>query len=136
MGYKKYFTRKRAKFKSLDGEIVNIPYSTIIRSDIGGLLFYQEKKLCHLSSQNAIDFFVQDDDGNGKKRAQIVNDITKILEKNDSRHQIRWNRIWSDSICQSYRRKELKDHWLWDRSFYDAPIFILEHIKGLVTKED
>ena len=131
----KYFTRKRARFKSLYGNDVNLPYGTrVLRK--GDVLFFEGKPLTYISSQNAFDYFVQDDDGFGKKRSELVNAITKILSKRDQNYQKRWDRVWSDDICNSLKTKDYKDHWLWDRSFYDAPIFILEHIKGLVTKED
>lgn len=136
MGYYSYFTRKRARFKALSSDVVNIPYGTKVTGDGKNLLFFDDKPLTYLHSKNSIDFFVQNDDGYGEKRAELVNTITSTLEKLDLNHQERWNRVWDDDICKPYRRKDHKDFWLWDRSFYDAPIFILEHIKGLVTKED
>lgn len=132
--HRNYFTRKRAKFKALSGEVVNLPYGTLVEGD-GGVLFYSGKPLTYRTSQNAIDYFVQNDDGFGEKRAELVNNITKTLETRDKKYQDRWNRVWGDNICQPYKRKEFDDHWLWNRSFYDAPIIILEHIAGLVTKE-
>lgn len=134
MGYLKYFTRKRARFKSLSGEIVNIPYGTQIQGS-GNSLYYEGKLLTRVSCKNGKDYFVQDDDGNGKKRAELINKIVSKLGKNDKFLPKRWDKVWADEICNQYKRKNMDDYWLWDRSFYDAPIFILQHIANLVCKE-
>lgn len=134
MGHFHYYTRKRARFKGPDG-YVNIPYGTRLTGDGKKSIFQNNKLLCYSTSQNGINYFVQDDDGFGEKRAELVNIIIKTLETMDKRYQDRWNRVWKDSICQPYKHKEFDDYWLWNRSFYDAPIIILEYIAGLVTKE-
>lgn len=130
-----YYARNRARFKGVNG-LVNIPYGTRLISDSNGMIFQNNSPICRYNSQNAIDHFVRDDDGLGAKRAELVNTIESTLEKVDINYQKRWDKVQADDICNSLRRKDYEDYWLWDRSFYDASIFILEHIAGLVTKED
>ena len=77
-----------------------------------------------------MDFFVLDD-GVGKKRAELVNSILNRQESSKKRNE-NIKRLSNDSIASSYRREDLSDAWLWKRSFYDAPIFVLEHINKLV----
>lgn len=113
---------------------MNIPYGSDIEGDENGILFYKGKALCCLNSKTAIDYFVQNGDGFGDKRAGLINEILYILSKNDEDHQAKWNAIWNDEISQAYRREDSPYHWIWSRKFYDAPIFILEHILGLVKK--
>lgn len=134
MSHHRYFVRKRARFITSEGKHVNIPYGTICDGDGVRHIFYKGKLLCRVESQNAIDFFVQDDDGCGRKRAELVNLIIDTLESKDDMYQKRWDRIWNDSFCKPYKKSNHPDNWHWTRDFYDAPIFILEHILGLVKK--
>ena len=61
MEHERFIARRRARFVGIDGH-VNIPYGTVL-SNQGGFLIHQNKRVCTVSSQNALDYCVQDDDG-------------------------------------------------------------------------
>lgn len=130
MQYKNYLCRKRARFDGISGQ-VNIPYGTaLICQD--GFLMHQNKPLCGITSQNAYDFFSQNDDGMGRERGDLVGRILSRLQKRDSRYQTRWNKVWEDARCQKYKRPEHEDHWIWNFDFYNGPVEDLRHIAGLI----
>lgn len=130
MQYKNYLCRKRARFDGISGQ-VNIPYGTaLICQD--GFLMHQNKPLCGITSQNAYDFFSQNDDGMGRERGDLVGRILSRLQKRDSGYQARWNKVWEDARCQKYKRLEHEDHWIWNFDFYNGPVEDLRHIAGLI----
>lgn len=130
MQYKNYLCRKRARFDGISGQ-VNIPYGTaLICQD--GFLMHQNKPLCGINSQNAYDFFSQNDDGMGRERGDLVGRILSKLQKRDSGYQARWNKVWEDARCQKYKRPEHEDHWIWNFDFYNGPVEDLRHIAGLI----
>lgn len=130
MQYKNYLCRKRARFDGISGQ-VNIPYGTaLICQD--GFLMHQNKPLCGVTSQNAYDFFSQNDDGMGRERGDLVGRILSKLQKRDSGYQARWNKVWEDARCQKYKRPEHEDHWIWNFDFYNGPVEDLRHIAGLI----
>lgn len=128
--HERFIARRRARFDGIDGK-VNIPYGTVL-SNQGGFLIHQNKRVCTVSSQNALDYFVQDDDGAGDLRGKLVDRIQRCLERRDAAYQTRWNRVWASALCQKYRRPESDDYWLWARAFFDAPILDLQAIATLV----
>ena len=85
MEYKIYICRKRAKFKAICGQ-VNIRYGTILNCQ-GGFLILNDLPVCSVTSQNAYDFFTQNDDGMGKERGELLNRILLLLERPDNGHQ-------------------------------------------------
>ena len=85
-----------------------------------------------MRSQNALDYFVQDDDGAGDLRGKLVDSIQRCLERRDADYQTRWDKVWSSALCQKYRRPESEDYWLWAAAFYDAPLCDLMAIAALV----
>ena len=130
MQYKNYLCRKRARFDGISDQ-VNIPYGTaLICQD--GFLMHQNKPLCGITSQNAYDFFSQNDDGMGRERGDLVGRILSKLQKRDSGYQARWNKVWEDARCQKYKRPEHEDHWIWNFDFYNGPVEDLRHIAGLI----
>lgn len=130
MQYKNYLCRKRVRFDGISGQ-VNIPYGTaLICQD--GFLMHQNKPLCGITSQNAYDFFSQNDDGMGRERGDLVGRILSKLQKRDSGYQARWNKVWEDARCQKYKRPEHEDHWIWNFDFYNGPVEDLRHILKLV----
>lgn len=132
MEYKTYVCRKRARFKAICGQ-VNIPYGTTLNGQ-GGFLILNDLPVCSATSQNAYDFFTQNDDGMGQERGDLVSAILIQLERRDKNHQRRWNKIWADPLCQKYKRPEHEDHWLWNYAFYNAPVEDLQHIFDLIRK--
>lgn len=130
MEHTRYIARKRARFEGISGP-VNIPFGTRLEA-MDGFLYFEEQQLCAVSGQNAHDYFSQDDDGQGEVRGSLVAAITARLEKRDSGHQDRWDKVWADRLCQKYRKHGQKDYWLWNHNFYNAPISDLEHIAKLI----
>lgn len=130
MQYKNYLCRKRARFDGISGQ-VNIPYGTaLICQD--GFLMHQNKPLCGITSQNAYDFFSQNDDGMGRERGDLVGRILSKLQKRDAGYQARWSKVWEDSRCQKYKRPEHEDHWIWNFDFYNGPVEDLRYIAALI----
>lgn len=78
MEYKTYVCRKRARFKAICGQ-VNIPYGTTLNGQ-GGFLILNDLPVCSATSQNAYDFFTQNDDGMGQERGKLLNRIIPKLE--------------------------------------------------------
>ena len=131
MFHKTYVARRRARFKGCNGQQVNIPYGSILEAQ-DGFLLWEGQPLCVDTSQNAHDFFSQNDDGQGQERGALVSAILARLEKRDKEHQARWDKVWSDALCQKYKRPEHEDFWLWNHDFFDAPVDDLRHIAALI----
>jgi len=125
-----YVAIKRAKFVS-NGVQVNIPYGTEIEAADGCLLF-NGTQLCAVDSQNAIDYFASNHDGNGFERGKLTAAIINRLSKRDKDYQKRWDAVWEDKLCQKYKQSDYGDHWLWNIDFYHAPLVDLYHIAHLV----
>lgn len=131
MEYCRYIARQRARF-SADGKQVNIPYGSVLEVT-NGFLAWKGWLLCTPTSQTAHDYFSQDDDGQGLQRGKLVTAILKRLNKRgDEAHQVRWDKVWADPLCQKYRMAEYEDFWIWNHDFYNAPLFDLQHIAGLI----
>ena len=130
VNHKRYITRKRARIEGICGK-VNIPYGTALETKDGYLL-YEGSRLCVVTSQNAYDFFTQNDDGMGKERGELLNRITATLMKQTPGHNARWGKIWDDPRCQKYKRPEQEDHWIWNHGFYNGPVEDLRYIAALI----
>lgn len=131
MEYKQYVARRRARFKGCEGQLVNIPYGTVLEAQ-DGILRWQGKRLCVDTSDNAHNYFSQNDDGCGQERGVLVGAILSRLEKRDNAYQLRWDSVWSSQCCQKYRRPEHEDHWLWNHDFFNAPVEDLRTIATLI----
>ena len=102
-----------------------------------GYILCPEGPVCVVTSQNAYDYFAQNDDGNGERRGFLTQDILRRLRKlkpSAQRYDHIWGKIWEDAICLKYKRPEHADHWLWNYDFYNAKIEDLEYIRNLVMK--
>ena len=126
----KYITHQRFKTTAICGE-VNLPAMTEVELK-DNMLYWQEKPLCVITSENAHNFFARNNDGNGMERGRLTQAIMRTLANTDEHYQNRWDKIWSDSICQKYKRKEYADYWLWNTAFYNADIEDLQHIYQLI----
>ena len=101
MEHKRYIARRRARFDGIDGK-VNIPYGTVL-SNQGGFLIHQNKRVCTVSSQNALDYFVQDDDGAGDLRGKLVDSILRFNDELiDDKHHTREHFIEILAIIDAY----------------------------------
>lgn len=125
-----YITRKRAKFMGMT-RAVNLPYGTVLPV-VGGFLVYEGVALCAVTSEMCHRYFVENTDGCGAERGRLVEAILKTLQRRDTDYQKRWDKVWDDKVSEQYRRKDHEDHWMWDHSFYSAPISHLRHIAALV----
>ena len=130
MEYKTYVCRKRARFKAICGQ-VNIPYGTTLTLQ-GGFLILNDLPVCSATSQNAYDYFSQDDDGHGLERGGLVAAILARLEKRDAGHQHRWDKVWDSPLCLRYKRPDCEDFFIWGYDFYNAPIDDLKAIAEIV----
>ena len=129
-----HITVKRAKFKTISGE-VNIPYGT--KLEVGGnVLLYNGKPVCAVFSDCAYEFFAQNDDGQGLLRGKLIQTIKSTLAKHDEAHQDRWDKIWDDPRCQQYKCSDRDDFWLWNHDFYNAEIEDLKHIAKLIGAKE
>ena len=129
MEHENYITRKRAKFEAICGH-VNIPYGTALINQ-GGFLMWNGKQICGITSQDAFDFFSQNDDDRGRERGELVSAILIKLAKQDHQKE-RWGRVWEDPLCRKYKRPEHEDFWIWNYDFYNAPVEDLRYILKLV----
>lgn len=125
-----YINYKRFKKKAICGE-VNLPALTIVQS-VGEMIYYDGKPLCVVTSANAHQFFARNDDGRGVRRGKLITKINNTLMKKDDSYQTRWDAVWTDAVCNQYRRIEHQDHWLWNHTFYNASIEQLEYILAVV----
>lgn len=129
MEYKTHLARKRLKKLVICGH-VNIPYGTAVTNE-GGVLMWNGKPVCATTSQDAFDFFSQNDDGRGRERGELVSAILIKLAKQDQQKE-RWGRVWEDPLCRKYKRPEHEDFWIWNYDFYNAPVEDLRYILKLV----
>lgn len=90
--------------------------------------------LCETDSQTALDFFCQNDDGQGLERGALVEAIETRLKEGGG--WMRRNKVidvlWMDDLCQSYRRLEYQSSWIWKSEFYNTPLDDLRHIAALI----
>lgn len=134
MNHNSYITVKRAKFKTVSGD-VNFPYGTKLEAS-GDVLMHDGKPVCAVFSSCAHEYFAQDDDGQGLLRGQLVHAIKSTLAKTDDLHQERWDKIWDDPRCQKYKNEDREDYWLWNHDFYNAEIDDLKYIAKLIGAKE
>ena len=126
----RYICHKRFKGKALCGA-VNLPATTECE-ELDGFIFCDGAPICAVTSENAHQHFSRDNDGNGLLRGKLTQEIQKVLSKLDKDHQVRWDKVWADPLCQKYKRADHADFWLWNHDFFNAEIADLCHIAALV----
>ena len=132
--YNQYVVTKRFKKKSICGNL-NLPFRTKCFTK-DGAIYCEKGIICGVASQDAFDFFTQNDDGCAELRRKLINSIFNAL--NHSKQSIesyneRWDKVWNDTTCLKYKREDYEDHWLWNYDFYNAEIDDLKYIEKLVT---
>lgn len=135
--YNKYLVTKRFKAKAVCGD-VNLPYGTVCTA-MNGMILCNKEVLCAVTSQNAFDYFSQDDDGCAELRRKLINTIFSALNRSNQSlesYNAKWDKIWNDSTCLNYKREEYDDHWLWNYDFYNAEIHVLQYIAKLVNAKE
>lgn len=122
-----YIVHRRFKSQAICGEI-NLPVFTKCKCE-DYLITLEGNPICYNTSENAHQYFARNDDGNGILRGQLTQKIQRKLRNN----QKRWDKVWPDTFCQKYRRKDFDDYWLWNHEFFNASIEDLEYIAKLVN---
>ena len=102
----------------------------------GGVISHEGRPICFVKSENAHQFFAINEDGMGMERGRLTQAIQKTLAKRDNDYQKRWDKVWDDEICQSYKREDYDDYWLWNHAFFNADIDVLRHIAKLVDARE
>lgn len=130
----KYVVHRRFKDNTICGSI-NLPAMTECECE-DGLITYNNTAICYATSENAHQFFAVNEDGMGMERGRLTQSIQKALAKRDGSYQERWDKVWKDSVCEEYRRKDYEDFWLWGHDFFNADIDVLRYIANLVGAKE
>ena len=130
----KYITHRRLKDTCLCGP-VNIPAMSECEL-INNVIKFENKVICIVTSHTSHEYFARNDDGEGLLRGKFTQAIQKFLSNRDDNYQTRWDKIWEDTLCQKYKRKEHEDHWLWNHEFFGAPIEDLKYIANLIGMKE
>ncbi len=130
----KYVVHRRFKDNAICGSI-NLPAMTECECE-DGLITYNNTAICYATSENAHQFFAVNEDGMGMERGRLTQSIQKALAKRDGSYQERWDKVWKDSVCEEYRRKDYEDFWLWGHDFFNADIDVLRYIANLVGAKE
>lgn len=124
-----YIVYKRINEKTLAGE-VNIPALTICK-EVNNGIYVDNKMFCLSTSELAHQHLARNNDLNGLQRGKLIQRIQKELRK-EKDHQKRWDKVWESELCQKYKKEYIKDHWLWNHDFFNAPIEDLKSIAELI----
>jgi hypothetical protein len=119
----KYIARKRYKKKCIQGE-VNIPFGTELSSE-KNIIYYKNRPVCFDTSQDALDYFVSNEDNQGLYRIELINwilDHTSNKIKDKNRYEKIWKMIWSNDKYYKFKRSDNDERWLWYKGFYTASI--------------
>lgn len=108
---------------------VNLAVGTICQ-EVNGVLWYDKKPLCMVTSENAHQYFARNDDGQGLLRGQLTQSIQERMRNQNHA----WDFIVEDVVCLKYKRVEHADHWLWNHEFFSASIEDLQYISALVDE--
>ena len=133
--YNTYIVTKKFTGHAICGDIVLQAGTQLTTSR--GYILCPHGPVCVVTSQNAYDYFSQNDDGRGEERGKLVHDILRRLKKlkpSAQRYDHIWGKIWEDPHCLKFKRPEHDDHWLWNYDFYNADIEDLKYIRNLVMK--
>lgn len=125
-----YVVHSRFKKKAIGG-YVNLPKYTKCEV-IQNIIVHDGMPICAIESENSHQYFALNEDGKGIERGELTQYIQKRLAKNDKNHQLRWDRVWDDKLCQKYKREEHRDYWLWNNDFFKASISDLQYIANLI----
>jgi len=129
----KYITIKRFQ-RDIDGVHFNIPCGIELEKKKDGVLYYEGKSIAVARSFASHQHFARNDDGKGIQRGNLSHGIIKKLggTHRPGEDTPEWDAVEKDEIAKNYRRKDHETTWLWDDSFYQAPIDDLEHIAEII----
>jgi hypothetical protein len=126
-----YITIKRYKQQGIGGHF-NLPYGTPIEKREDNLLYHNNRPVCVARSFNAHEYFARNNDGRGLERGKLTHAIIKKLGGMHRELTAEWKAVFDDDLANSYARQDSPDFWLWDDSFFNAPIEDLKYIASLV----
>ena len=135
--FNQYIVTKRIKKKVICGDI-NLPFGTVCFGKDKAICC-DKGVICGVASQNAFDYFTQNDDGCAVLRRKLIDSIFDALNRSKQgveSYNEKWDKVWNDSICLKYKREEYDDHWLWNFDFYNAEIDVLQYIAKLVDVKE
>lgn len=135
--FNQYVVTKRIKKKTLCGDL-NLPFGTSCFAK-DGVIYCDKGMICGVTSQDAYDFFTQNDDGCAILRRKLIDSIFDVINRSNQNvagYDEKWDKIWNDSTCLKYRREECGDDWLWNYDFYNADIADLRYIAKLVDAKE
>lgn len=130
----KYIVHTKFKSKAICGD-VNLPAMTACECN-GTVITHEGRPISFVKSENAHQYFAIDEDGMGMVRGRLTQDIQKTLAKRDDEHQSRWDKVWEDEICRSFKRDDYDDYWLWNHEFFNADVETLRYIAKLVGAKE
>lgn len=135
--YNQYIVTKRFKGLAFCGHL-NLSFGTKCFTS-NQAICCDKGIICGVTSQNAFDYFTQNDDGCGVQRRKLIQSIFDALSRSkqdlDSYNQ-KWDMVWNDTVCLQYKEKDYDDHWLWNYDFYNAEIVVLQYIAKLVNAKE
>lgn len=129
---KEYICIKSFQQVGISGK-VNIQKDAKLSAD-DMYIYFRNNPVCVVTSANACEYFAINDDGKGKERGKLINQIKNLLAQKDSKHQARWDKLWSDFGANLLRRKDHEDFWIWGMPFYHASIDNLTRIYKLIKE--
>ena len=124
----KYILYKRFKGLSLSGYI-NLPKGTKCEMK-NNIIYFNNLPLMYATSENAHNYFTQNEDEQGILRGELINNILNILNKNHKK----WYKIFFDPICLKYKNNKNINSWVWDHQFYIANLKDLQYILNLLKE--
>ena len=144
----KYIVGKRLHKDTIQGP-TNLKYGSECES-LGDIIYYGDKPICAIRSQDAYDYMARNDDGRGLERFNLTSGIMALLHKPDEPNLVtpselkkvmklmniydkRWMRIWGDGRVHQFKRPEHQDFWIWNFDFYNAEIEDLQYIYDLIA---
>lgn len=135
--YDEYIVTKRFKQKAVCGDL-NLPFGTVCFAK-NGVIYCDQGAICAVTSQNAQDYFTQNDDGCAVQRRKLIDSIFTALNRSKqdlASYNQKWDKVWNDETCLKYKREEYEDHFLWNTEFYHAEISVLTYIAKLVDAKE
>ena len=122
-----YLVTKRFKTTVESGPI-NLPYGTPCECR-NGRIYHGGRFLVRERSRLAHTNFARNDDGMGAERGELTRKIEAATAKADAETM---RRIEESELCQSHRKQEHPDVWLWAHEFFTASMPTLISIAKIV----
>ena len=126
---------KYISYKTLKGKVIcgNVCIPRLSECEmIKNIIYYNQRPICFVTSENAHNYFVYNEDGKGLERSSLIVNIKSLL----SLSQQKWSVVWDDEVCQKYKHSGHQDHWIWNQDFYSADIETLTYILNLIENAE